>query len=95
MMAPQMPPGLADLLGGGGAPPQQGGGDESSALQILKQMIQLGKQYVDVEPDPEDKATMGKILQLLLQYEAKDQKEKDAALGTSPALKHVRNVYGG
>lgn len=97
-----LPPTIS--LGGGpgpdSAPPVPsaggGGGSEDKPLALIRQMISLGKQYIDVEPDPEDKATMGKLIATLLAYEAKDQKENDAAMGAGPAVKALRrNTRGG
>lgn len=92
------PPGLLALLqGAGGAqPPQQapqsGGGDERQAIQLLKQMIQLGNQYIQVEPDAADKATMAKVLGTLHQYLAAEQKDAETALGGGPATRVMRKL---
>lgn len=53
-------------------------------------MIELAKRYIDVDQDPEDKATMAKVLQTLMKYEADEQRERDAALGTSPSQRYLR-----
>lgn len=70
--------------------PPQGGpsGSERAPIQILKQMIDLANQYMQVEPDAEDKATMAKLLQTLHQYLAKDQQDTAQAIG-SPAVQRV------
>lgn len=68
-----------------------GGGSEDQPLQILSRMIQDAKQYIDAEPDAEDRATMGNVLRTLLQYQAKDQRDRDAALGNAgPATRLIR-----
>ena len=72
-----------------------GGGNPQSALQYLRQAIQALRQYESAEPDPEDKAVAAKVAGLLMQLIAKDQKEKDAALGSTPAHKAMRNAAGG
>src|SRR5690348_4501524 len=84
---------LAALIAGHGGPPPGGpaagppppgaggGGSEDQPISLLKQMIDLGKRYVEVEPDEEDKATMTKVLSTLQGYLAKDQKENDQMLG--------------
>lgn len=75
--------------GGAGGP---GGNSEQQALALLRRMIDLATQYIQVEPDPEDRATMSKLLATLHDYEAKDQKEADAAMGTGPAQKFMRRT---
>ncbi len=78
------PPDLAGLLGGGGPPqgPDQGGGDEDP-VAILGDMLALAQEYLGVEPDEEDKLLMQKVTTLLQQLRAKDQSDKDGALGGS------------
>ena len=95
---------LLDMLGGirsgqspSGPPPMPSpgpGGPEQEPLRILDQMIQLAKRYIDVEPDAVDKATMGKLLQTLLQYQSKDQMDADQALG-SPGTARILRKSGG
>ena len=96
-------PDLASLLGSlggspGGAPagppsdPQ--GGSEDQPIAILKQMIDLGNQYLGVEPDEADKATMAKLLATLQQYLAKDQADKDALLGGVSSPRGLRKALG-
>lgn len=79
-------------------PPQgpQGGGSpaEGPALQVLKQMIQLAHQYMQVEPDQEDKATMAKVLMMLQQYLAKDQADQDNMMGGAMQPRLLRKVAG-
>lgn len=98
MAGPAMPPGLMEaLMGGAGAggpaagPPDAGGsppggGDETKPIDILKQMIEAAKSYIEVEPDEEDKATMTKVLMTLQGYLAKDQADMEKATGGSQRL---------
>lgn len=91
MMAPD--PRILGLLGGGGPRPPgppQATGPPGDTIEILRRMIDLAKQYIEVEQDPEDKHTMAKVLQTLLQYQADEQKERDTAVGASPAVKYLR-----
>lgn len=103
-----LPPDIAALLGGGAssapgaaAPPDpsqaapSGGGDESKPIDLLKQMIELGKQYLDVEPDDEDKATMTDVLNRLQQYLAKDQQDQDKLLQGNASPRALRKASGG
>ena len=103
-LAPQgLPPGLQALLSGGGnaappgAPPAGASSPESpevarQELQILQQMIQLGNQYIAVQPDAAHKATMAKVLVTLHQYMAQEQSDAEAALGGGPATRLLRTL---
>ena len=75
--------------------PPQGGGGESQPLDYVKQMLDLAKKYLDVEPDEADKAAMADLLLRLQKVLAKDQSDGDAALSgkVSPAL--MRKVTSG
>lgn len=108
MMAqePGIPPELMAALGGAGAagpmgpegppagvapgPPPSG----ADALADLIQMVQ-SHPYVASEQDPEDIAAIQNIIAQLTKLQAKQQKEADAAMGTSPAQKHMRRQYSG
>jgi hypothetical protein len=57
-------------------------------------MIQLARQYLDVEPDEEDKATMAKLLATLQQYKAKDQADMQQALGGNASVARVLRKTG-
>ena len=49
----------------------------------MKQIVDLCQQYLQVEPDEEDKLMGTKLLQLAQQLLAKDQQDRDQALGGS------------
>ncbi len=95
-----MPLDLAGLLHGGPppgpqqGPPQAGGGGEREALSILRQMIDLAQNYIQAEPDPEDKATMAKVAATLHQYLAKDQADTNKLLGNQGTLAKVMSRFG-
>jgi hypothetical protein len=77
-------------------PSQDGsGGAESQPLDYIKQMLDLAKKYLDVEPDEQDKASMADLLLRLQKILAKDQSDADAALSgkVSPGL--MRKVTSG
>lgn len=74
------------------AAPAQGGGPEDEPLALIKQMIDLAQQYIAAEPDAEDKATMAKLVATLHQYQAKDQKDAEAALGGGAATRALRKL---
>lgn len=91
-------PDIAQLLGGmmgqgpgpegappgglpeGGTPQDTGGGQP---IDLLKEIIGLVQQYLQAEPDEEDKLQGTKLLQLAQQLLAKDQQDRDAAMGGS------------
>ena len=88
---------LLASLGGAPAGPPPGppqGGSEAEPIRILKQMISLANQYLGVEPDEEDKATMAKLLATLQQYLAKDQKDQDQMLGGLASPRGLRKALG-
>ncbi len=68
---------------GGPGPPGQGGGDAGQALDLIKQIVDLCQQYLQAEPDQEDKLQGTKLLQLAQQLLAKDQQDRDQAMGGS------------
>ncbi len=86
---------LAQLGGGGGdpgaggppggPPPDAGGGgpDAAKALDLIQQIVDLAQQYLQAEPDQEDKLQGTKLLQLAQQLLAKDQQDRDQAMGGS------------
>ena len=90
------PPGLAGPPPGL-APPQgpPGGGREEEALTHLKAAMEHLQLYARSEPDEEDKAAALKFLAGLQQLLAKDQKENEAAMGTTPAQKVLMRMQGG
>jgi hypothetical protein len=74
---PGAPPGLPPDAG---PPPDQGGGG-SQPLDLLKQLVDMIQQYLQAEPDEEDKLEGAKMLQLAQKLLAKDQQDNDAAMG--------------
>ena len=89
---------LGGLGGGGGpggpppdaGPPQGGpppgppsGGDPGQALDLIKQIVDLVQKYLQVEPDEEDKVAGTDILKLAQKLLAKDQADRDQAMGGS------------
>ncbi len=64
----------------GGTPQDDSGGQP---LDLLKEIIGLVQQYLQAEPDEEDKLQGTKLLQLAQQLLAKDQQDRDQAMGGS------------
>lgn len=58
-------------------------------------MLDLGKQYLDVEPDQEDLLLMQKILTQLQQVLTKDQTDADQAMQGSTNPRAMRKAFGG
>lgn len=97
-----MNPEMMSLLQGGaqaGPPPGHppsitigGGGSEEKPIEILTRMIDDAKAYMSVEPDEEDKATMAQLLAKLQGYLAKDQKDREAALGNPSVTRQLRKL---
>ncbi len=77
-----------------GPPPSPQSGGERDAIDLLKQMIDLANQYIQVEPDAEDQATMAKLLATLHQYLGKDQADTNKLLGNQSALARVVSKIG-
>jgi hypothetical protein len=93
------PPDLASLLGAGAAsanptpdaPPTQQGDPPS----IVSNMLDLASQYLQVEPDHEDKLIMQKITTQLQQLLAKDQSDADNAMSGNLNARTLRHALGG
>lgn len=81
---PGGPPGA----GGGGTP----GPDTPQAKARADQIAELLQQELNDENDPEDKATISKILASWHQYQGSQQKMMDQATGAGPGAKLIRKV---
>ena len=76
-----------DMISGAAAPammdagppdPGAGGSNaDAQAAEILGQMLDLGTQYMSIEPDEEDKAVVAQCLSQLQKIRAKDQQDAD------------------
>lgn len=94
--------GLAGLLGGGGPPPPGGGTTDSITshdtgedLDQIRTAIQALQLYAEGNHDDVELAKVHKAIVALQSILADHSKNRDAAMGTTPALKHVRRVSGG
>lgn len=85
--APDIASLLAGLGGDQSAPPQDSGTPQDQSggqpIDLLKEIIGLVQQYLQAEPDEEDKLQGTKLLQLAQQLLAKDQQDRDQAMGGS------------
>lgn len=97
-----VPPELVAMLQAGGGPPApgpmgppQGGpsfgpGQGPDSAAFLEGLIDHARQYDRVERDPQDLAVMAKVIAMLRQLMAAQQKEADQALGVGPAARFLR-----
>lgn len=74
------PPELMAMLGGGAPPQQQGPPAPADGQELLRQAIQVVRQYIESEQDDEDKLAGEKVTSLLQQILAKQAKEQDDLL---------------
>ncbi len=82
-----------DLMGGMGGPPQASPGDagqDAGIPDLLKQALDLVTQAYQKETDPLDKEAIGKIMSLIDQVFAQEQKDKDQALGGASTSRLMR-----
>jgi fructoselysine-6-P-deglycase FrlB-like protein len=75
-----------------GPPPGPPGGGGSETASFLREVIQHLNGYREIEQDDEDLAAVAKVMAMLQQILAKQQKEQDAAFGSSPASKVLRRL---
>ena len=94
---------MAALMGGGGAPapggpspmgagpegPPQGGGSEEEALPEIQDVLNTIQELLTATQDPEEQAALSKAESALTALVLALQKQKDAAMGTTPAHKYV------
>lgn len=96
-----LPPELAAVLGGMGSVPAQATNAPPpeaaprSGPDILRQMLSLAAEYADSEDDDDDLLQIEQARTLLQRILAKQQKQQEAALGTSPALKGLARASRG
>lgn len=90
-----MPPELAALLAGEGGPPPGGEEEPRGELDILDGIRQDLLEYMDVASDDIEKAKAAQALKIVQDLFAGNQKETEAASGTTPALKGMARAIGG
>lgn len=65
-------------------------------MAILDRMIQDAQAFIKTQQtDPIDTETMGKVLQQLLGYKAKEQKDQQDAMQGKLSPKVMSKAYGG
>lgn len=88
--APPLPP-TRNQGAGSGITSQHDGSD----LDHIRTAILALQLYAEGETDDQELATVHKCITALQQILASDAKNRDAAMGVTPALKHVRRVSRG
>jgi hypothetical protein len=93
---------LAALLAarqGQGAPPQpnmnQTDAGPDKASDLVNQASQILQRALAVENDPVEKEGIAKIVALLHGFSAREQKQRDAAMGAGPAVQMLRRQNQG
>jgi hypothetical protein len=82
--APPLPPAQAGITS-----PHQGG-----SLDLVRTAILALQHYAEQETDDQELATVHSCIVNLQKLLANHAKNADAAMGTTPAMKHVRRVSG-
>src|SRR5687768_14825581 len=70
----------------GGLGPPDPGATTSALLAI---MVDAGEAYLKAERDAQDRAKMAGVVKELHQFAAREEKQRDALLGSSPAMKYL------
>ena len=78
---------------GGGAPQQasQPEADGTTGVtELINRMIDLGMQAAQKEKDPIERSELAKIVATLHGFAAREQKQRDSAMGAGPAVQLLR-----
>jgi hypothetical protein len=95
---PGPPPNLAALLGAGapgGGPDQGATTQQGDPVAIVSNMLDLAQQYLQVEPDQDDKLAMQKVSTELQQLLSKDQADADNAMQGNLSPRTLRKAFSG
>src|SRR5262245_61440634 len=72
-----------------------GGDPNSMAADILGQMLDLGQQYMGIEPDEEDKQIIAQCIAQMQKVRAKDQQDADKVIQGQVTPRALRAALGG
>lgn len=87
---------MGPAAGPPGPPPSPEGPEPAGdTVEAIRQMIDMGMSYLDSEDDEQEKLQMSKILQMLQDFLAREQKEADEAMQGKMSPRLLRNAYGG
>lgn len=92
-----LPPGMMDSINQDASqldPSQQGGQQGGDPVDLLRQALDALDQYRQAENDDIDLAEAAKIYAQIQKLLAKDQQQKEAAAGVTPAHKGMAKAYG-
>lgn len=81
---------LASRSGAGQPQPAQGG----NPSELINQASELLQRALASEKDPVEKEGISKIIALLHGFSAREQKQRDAAMGAGPAVQMLRRSQG-
>jgi hypothetical protein len=65
-----------------------------SLIDVLREILEGTKEYLDVEQDEEDKEKAARILALVQQLLAVNQRQQDGMMAATPAAKGLRKAFG-
>jgi hypothetical protein len=97
-MPPNAPPGAPPLpLPPRGAPPPDPitSPHQGNRLDLIRTALMALQHYAEQETDDQEIATVHKCMLALQNILATHAKNRDAAMGITPALQHTRRVSGG
>lgn len=78
----------------GQAQAPSGGNADSAAADILGQMLDLAMQYMQIEPDEEDKQVIAVCIQNMQKVRAKDQQDADKMTQGNVTPRALRAALG-
>lgn len=84
----------ADANGGAGGQPGQGQQQAGDPVDFLRSALDAMSQYQTVHNDDIDLAEAAKIYAQIQKLLAKDQQEREQAMGVTPAHKGMAKAYG-
>ena len=86
---------LLGAAGGGAPPPDLGAGGGQGGDDLVSQAIDLLTQAMQSDLDAQEKDVVSTCLSNLTRLPAQNQKNQEAAMGTTPAHKAMAKAAGG
>jgi hypothetical protein len=92
---PPGPPGMPDPgVQAGQAQAPSGANADSAAADLLGQILDLAQQYMQIEPDEEDKAVVAQCITNMQKVRAKDQQDADKMTQGNVTPRALRAALG-